>query len=224
MPAAYPGESSQYRTARDRLLEQEIELRRAMEAVAVARRALPLGGEVPEDYVFTGVAADGGSTEIRFSELFRPGRDTLVIYNMMFPRSPTENLPCPTCTAFMDSFDGVARHAEQQLNLAVVAKTDLANLVAHAAARGWQHLQLLSSGKSNFNRDYYGESEDEQIPMLNVFRRSGGRFYHTWGSELIFAPTDGDQDPRHTDTIDPLWNLFDFTPDGRGTFYPSLQY
>ena len=54
MTIAFPGESAEYRAARDRLLEQEIELRRATEAVAVARRRLPPGGVVPEDYVFYG--------------------------------------------------------------------------------------------------------------------------------------------------------------------------
>ena len=47
MGIRFPGESAEYRAARDRLLEQEIELRRAMEAVAVARRRLPPGGMVP---------------------------------------------------------------------------------------------------------------------------------------------------------------------------------
>ena len=46
MSTAFPGESAEYRAARDRLLEQEGELRRATEAVAVARRALPSGGVV----------------------------------------------------------------------------------------------------------------------------------------------------------------------------------
>ena len=36
MGVAFPGESPGYRAARDRLLEDEIELRRAMEAVANA--------------------------------------------------------------------------------------------------------------------------------------------------------------------------------------------
>jgi predicted dithiol-disulfide oxidoreductase (DUF899 family) len=76
---SFPGESTDYRAARDRLLEQEIELRRAMEAVAAARRALPPGGVVPEDYVFQGARADGASTDVRLSELFAPGRDSLVI-------------------------------------------------------------------------------------------------------------------------------------------------
>jgi hypothetical protein len=50
----FPGESAAYRAARDRLLGQEIELRRATEAVAVARRRLPPGGAVPHDYAFQG--------------------------------------------------------------------------------------------------------------------------------------------------------------------------
>ena len=41
MTIAFPGESAEYRAARNRLLEREIELRRAMEAVAAARRRLP---------------------------------------------------------------------------------------------------------------------------------------------------------------------------------------
>jgi hypothetical protein len=61
----FPGESPEYRAAREELLEQEIELRRAMEAVAAARRELPPGGAVPEDYVFEGAGAGGTPTEVR---------------------------------------------------------------------------------------------------------------------------------------------------------------
>ena len=44
MSVSFPGESEEYRAARDRLLVREIELRRATEAVAAARRELPPGG------------------------------------------------------------------------------------------------------------------------------------------------------------------------------------
>ena len=54
MSVTFPGESAEYRSARDRLLQREVELRRAMEAVAVERRQLPPGGVVPESYVFEG--------------------------------------------------------------------------------------------------------------------------------------------------------------------------
>jgi predicted dithiol-disulfide oxidoreductase (DUF899 family) len=40
----FPGASAEYRAARNRLLGQEIALRRAMEAVAATRRELPPGG------------------------------------------------------------------------------------------------------------------------------------------------------------------------------------
>jgi predicted dithiol-disulfide oxidoreductase (DUF899 family) len=48
----FPGESEQYRRAREELLKAEIELRRKIEAVAAQRRKLPVGGLVPKDYSF----------------------------------------------------------------------------------------------------------------------------------------------------------------------------
>ena len=90
----FPGESDEYRGARNRLLEAEIELRRTLERVASQRRASPPGGLVPEDHVFEEVTSDGGA--VRFSELFAPGKDTLVIYSFMFPRWPTNTRPGPT--------------------------------------------------------------------------------------------------------------------------------
>jgi predicted dithiol-disulfide oxidoreductase (DUF899 family) len=144
----FPGESAEYRAARDRLLEREIELRRATEAVAAARRALPAGGVVPEDYVFEGAGTDGGATEVRLSELFAPGKDSLVVYSFMFPRDPgderpgpdagqtallpLEEGPCPSCVALLDQLDGAAEHASQHVNLVVVAKSPPARILTFA--------------------------------------------------------------------------------------------
>jgi predicted dithiol-disulfide oxidoreductase (DUF899 family) len=228
----FPGESAEYRAARDRLLTQEIELRRGMEAVAAARRKLPPGGVVPEDYVFQGVGADGASTDVKLSELFEPGRDSLVIYSFMFPRDPgdtrpgprsgqtallpLEEGPCPSCVALLDQLDGAAEHATQHVNLAVVAKALLPRVVTFAAERGWRELRLLSSAANAYNRDYLAETaEGAQRPMLNVFHRDGDTIRHFWGSELFYAPTDPGQDPRHVGTLEPVWNLFDFTREGR---------
>ena len=72
MGISFPGESAQYREARNRLLEQEAELRRATESVATARRALPPGGVVPEDYVFQGADVNGVPADVRLSHCSRP--------------------------------------------------------------------------------------------------------------------------------------------------------
>ena len=234
MDVTFPGESAEYRAARDRLLEQEIELRRAMEAVAVARRGLPPGGVVPEDYVFQDLGPDGDQVDVRLSELFAPGKDSLVIYSMMFPRDPGDERPgpatgptaelpltegpCPSCTALLDQLDGAAEHVGQRVNLVTVGKAPLQRILTFAGERGWRRLRLLSSGGNTYNRDYLGETaEGYQRPMLNVFHRDGQTIRHFWGSELFYAPTDPGQDPRHVGTIEPLWNLFDLTPAGRGT-------
>ena len=232
MGIAFPGESSEYRTARDRLLEQEIELRRAMEAVAAARRELPPGGAVPEDYVFQGADSEGASTDVRLSELFAPGKNSLAIYSFMYPRDPgdrrpgpvsgqtarlpLEEGPCPSCVALLDQLDGAAEHASQHLNLAVVAKAPLPRLLAFGEERGWRQLRLLSSAANSYNRDYHAETaEGAQRPMLTVFHRDGETIRHFWSSELFYAPSEPGQEPRHVGTLEPLWNLFDLTPEGR---------
>src|SRR2546423_6897495 len=152
----FPGESAEYRAARERLLAQEIDLRRSMEAVAAARRELPPGGIVPEDYVFQGAEADGAPADVRLSELFAPGKHSLVIYSFMFPRDPgddrpgpagglsarlkLEEGPCPSCVALLDQLDAAAEHAAPLVNFAVVAKAPLAPVLTFARERGWRRL------------------------------------------------------------------------------------
>jgi predicted dithiol-disulfide oxidoreductase (DUF899 family) len=234
MSITFPGESPEYRAARDRLLEQEIELRRATEAVAATRRELPPGGAVPEDYLFQGAGADGTATDVKMSELFAPGKHSLAIYSFMFPRDPGDERPgpdggqtallplvespCPSCVALLDQLDGAVEHASQHINFAVVAKSPLERILTFAEERGWRRLRLLSSATNTYNRDYHGETaEGAQRPMLNVFRRDGDVIRHFWGSELFYAATDPGQDPRHVGTLEPVWNLFDLTPEGRPT-------
>jgi predicted dithiol-disulfide oxidoreductase (DUF899 family) len=233
----FPGESADYRAARDRLLEQEIELRRATEAVAAARRKLPLGGVVPEDYAFEGV--DG---PVRLSELFAPGKDSLAIYDFMFPRHPHDDRPgprtgetallpltegpCPSCAALLDQLDGAVEHITQRMAFVVVAKAPVDRLTTFARERGWRRLTLLSSGETGYKRAYAGEADDgSQQPMLNVFHRDGEEVRHFWGSELLYAPTEPGQDPRHVNNLEPLWNFFDLIPEGRAPGWDEqLQY
>jgi predicted dithiol-disulfide oxidoreductase (DUF899 family) len=238
----YPGESTEYREARSRLLEREIELRRLTEAVAAERRELPPGGEVPEDYLFQGAGPDGEPMDVRLSELFAPGKGSLAIYSFMFPRDPEDDRPapvreketaklplaegpCPSCVSLLDQLDGMVEHASQIMNFAVAAKSPLDRLQTWKRERGWRRLRLLSSAGNSYNPDYLAETpEGAQRPMLNVFHRDGDTIRHFWGSELFYAPGDAGQDPRHVGTLEPLWNLFDLTPDGRPNWDEQLNY
>ena len=243
MSVTFPNESSEYRQARDALLQQEIALRRHMEAVAAARRELPPGGKVPEDYVFDGSGVDGKPVKIKLSELFRKGTDTLVIYNYMFPRYRTDSRdaaasgetarlpkaeqPCPSCTALIDQLDAATPHFEAGGgNFVVAAKASLDRLLGVARDRGWRHIRLLSSANNSFRRDYHGEDrEGQQQPVMTVFKRDAdGSIRFFWASELMFAPADPGQDPRAAGTIEPFWNMFDLTPGGRPDFNEQLQY
>jgi predicted dithiol-disulfide oxidoreductase (DUF899 family) len=56
-----------------------------------------------------------------------------------------------------------------------------------------------------------------------VFSRRGGKIRHTYGTELAFI--DRGSDTCHVDSLWPLWNMFDLTPEGRGSdWYPRLSY
>jgi predicted dithiol-disulfide oxidoreductase (DUF899 family) len=229
----FPNESPEYRRARNALLDQEIELRRHLERVAAQRRALPPGGKVPHDYVFAGV--DG---PVRLSQLFAAGKPTLAIYSFMY--GPERKRPCPGCTHFLDGLDGMTAHIEQSINFVAVAKSPLPRIMDFARERGWRRLRLLSTNDNDYNRDYFGDSsaltpamraqqdfkdgQEWDMPALNVFHHDGDGVRHRWCSELLYVPPDPGQDYRHNDLLDPLWNMLDMTPEGRGSFQPKLEY
>jgi predicted dithiol-disulfide oxidoreductase (DUF899 family) len=224
----FPNESKEYRDARDKLLQAEIELRRNVEKVAALRRTMPLGGEIPEDYVFDegGRNLDDTKTvkQTRLSQLFEPGKDSLIVYSFMY--GPKMEKPCPSCSSILDSMNGAVPHVTQRTNLAVVAKSPIERIRSFAREHGWGNLRLLSSANNTYNRDYRGENaEGNQTPSLNVFTRKDGKIYHFFCTELMFVPGEEGQDPRHVDMIWPLWNLLDYTPEGRGQEWrPKLSY
>jgi len=224
----FPGETPEYRRAREELLREELALRRHEEQVAERRRSLPLGG-APPDYEFR--EWDAGACEaraIRLSELFAGGRDALLLYSFMFNPDSTGTplqVACPLCTSMVDGLDGALPHIGQRMNVAIVSKAPIERFHAHAHGRGWRNARLLSSAGTGYNLDYGAEASDaEQRPMATVFVRRDGEVRHFWSSELLMAPTDGEQSPRHVDFMWPMWALFDRTPEGRGEWWPALKY
>jgi predicted dithiol-disulfide oxidoreductase (DUF899 family) len=132
----FPNETESYRDARNQLLEAEINLRRQTEEVAAMRRKLPSGGKLKEDYLFEELDAAGNVKETRLSELFEPGKDSLIIYSFMF--GPQNQKPCTSCNSIIDGIDGMVFHAEQRVNIAVVAKTSIEKFKQWADSRGWK--------------------------------------------------------------------------------------
>ena len=233
----YPNESAEYRKARNALLTEEMALRRQIEAVAAQRRALPPGGEVPEDYRFERIRENAMPERVEMSKLFGRHR-TLILYSFMY--GPERDTPCPMCTHLLDSINGGARHVGQRAALYVVAKSPIARLVAWARERGWDHLQFLSTAGNGYDADYFGDTsrlpaaireergikdgEDWDETMFNVFRLENGTVRHFWGSELTWAPMEPSQHHRSGDAVNALWGLLDMTPEGRGQFMPKLAY
>jgi predicted dithiol-disulfide oxidoreductase (DUF899 family) len=158
----FPDESDEYRAARNRLLQAEVELRAHIEAVALQRQELPLGGAVPTDYAFE--EWHGGSLrKTRLSELFAPGTDTLLLYSFMWvPRSQRLGFvgPCPSCTSIMDGIDGMVPHLTQRISFAVAAKAPIESFRSHGEARGWRHARPLSAVPSRYNSDYGAEDAE----------------------------------------------------------------
>jgi len=123
----------------------------------------------------------------------------------------------------IDTFNGIAHHVAQNVDLAIVAAADPATLRARARKRGWNKLRLLSAGESSFKYDLGSEDrEGGQDSTISVFTRDAdGTLRHFYSGHPWLEP---DVKERGIDELNPIWNLLDLTPQGRGTFYASLDY
>ncbi len=214
--ARFPNESPAYREARQRLLIEELELRRSIERVAALRRALPPGGEILKNYEF-----EGEQGAVTLADLFG-GKDTLILYSYMF--GPQREAPCPMCTSTIASWTNKAQDLRQRVALAVIARSPYARLAEWQRQRGWAGIPLYSDASGDFTRAYVSPT-DEDVPGVTVFTRRDDAIRHFWSGEMSFDMADPGQDPRGAADIDPLWTWLDLTPEGRGTdWYPALSY
>jgi predicted dithiol-disulfide oxidoreductase (DUF899 family) len=231
------GESKGYLAAREELRLAEIELMRHQEKVAARRRALPPGPPV-ENYTFLEGPADLGAgdtpvREVTLAELFTGPRRSLIVYQFMYGKKQTD--PCPMCTLWIDGFNGIAHHftlphsrlrssgGTPIADFVIAAAADPAPLREYARHRGWHRLRLLSCGDSTFKYDTGSEDEDgEQDSTVSVFTRDDdGTVRHFYSAHPRMA---GDIAERGIDLLAPVWHLLDLTPQGRGDWYPTIDY
>jgi predicted dithiol-disulfide oxidoreductase (DUF899 family) len=225
MDVKFEGESEAYRKLRNQLLEAEIALKDQTERVAVLRRQLPTGPLVATDYVFREGPADirdespANFRDVRLSELFAPGKDSLIVDHMMW--SPKDELPCRMCNMWADGYAGIAQHVSDKVNFVLVSKVEIARLREWGRLRGWDKIRLLSSHASTFNRDYHAEDEKGQRPAVSVFRRApDGKIHFTYTTEMSHAPGHH----RGIDPFSPVWHLYDLLPEGRENWMPKHFY
>jgi predicted dithiol-disulfide oxidoreductase (DUF899 family) len=218
-------ESPEYAAHREELRLAEIDLMRQREHVASLRRQLPAGTLV-DDYTFVEgprrlTDGDTPQSTVRLSELFTSPDRPLIIYHLMYGMAQIS--PCPMCTMWVDGLNGIAHHLAQNADLAVVAAASVPALRAHARARGWQRLRLLSAADTSFNFDLHAEEADgHQISTVSVFTLDpDGTPRHFYSAHPHMA-TDIEQ--RGIDLLAPVWHLLDLTPQGRGDWFPSLDY
>ena len=212
----FPNESSEYRSARNALLAEEIELRRHIEHVASQRRALPKGGKIPQDFEFFSETGP-----IRLSSLFG-GKDTLMVYSMMY--GPQRKSPCPMCTSFLSAWNGIAVNLRERAAIAVTARSPIERLREFKTQRGFVNLPIFSDTSGGYTCTYVS-AEDADVPGFSVFTRRNGSICHFYSAEMSGEMSDPGQDPRGAPDLDPVWSMLDWTPEGRGIdWYPKLDY
>lgn len=181
--------ASEWEQARQELLVHEKEATRANDALAAARRRMPMV-RLERDYVLQ--SADG---PVRLVDAFE-GRRQLVAYKFMWtdPESP-----CEGCSMFVDQFGHAAHLAARDVTRAVISSGPLEETLPYRARMGWT-VPWYSSAGSGFHDDLgLGEGFS-----LDVFLRDGDDVYRTY---MI--------DGRGTEKLGSVWSFLDITPFGR---------
>ncbi len=218
-------QSPEYIEQREQLRLAEIDLMRHREQVASLRRQLP-ADTMTDDYVFSEGPrrlddGDDPVATVRLSELFTSPERPLVIYHLMYGKAQTS--PCPMCTLWIDGLNGVAHHLAPNVDFAIAAAADVVTLRAHARARGWDRVRLLSCGDNSFKHDLGSEdgdgNQDSTVSVFTLGDDGAPRHFYT------AHPTMSDDiDQRGIDLLSPVWHLLDLTPQGRGDWYAELKY
>jgi predicted dithiol-disulfide oxidoreductase (DUF899 family) len=182
-------------TARRALLAREKEATRLRDRLNAERLALPWV-RVEKPYAF-----DTPVGRKTLGELF-DGRSQLMIYHFML--APGQGAGCPGCSFLADHIDGALVHLNNHdVTMIAVSRAPLPEIEAYRARMGWR-FPWVSSGASDFNRDYHVSFTEEELAQGSVFynftktdaerangelpglsafyRDEDGRVFHTYSS------------------------------------------
>ncbi len=194
--------------ARAAVLVAEKEATCARDALAEERRKLP-GLVLEATYTF-----DTSNGTVSLAELFE-GRPQLVVYHFMFGRD--QEIGCPICSFWADSFDGIAPHLNaRSTTFTCTSNAPLERLHDYRDRMGWS-FPWASAGPSEFTADM-GFSANQQRPDplapssyeqpgLSVFTRSPDRDDQV---VLNYQTT-----ARGLEAFNAAYGILDLTPAGR---------
>jgi predicted dithiol-disulfide oxidoreductase (DUF899 family) len=180
--------AAEWEQARQELLVREKELTRAGDALAAARRRMPMMRV--GDHVVEGV--DG---PVRLVDVFE-GRRQLVAYKFMWI-DPDQ--PCEGCSMFVDQFGHPAHLHARDVTRAVISSGPLAETLPYRERMGWT-VPFYSAADSGL----YAELGHGGGFAVDVFLRDGDDVYRTY--------TVGG---RGAEGLGTVWSYLDITPFGR---------
>ena len=190
---------AEWRKAHEALMAKEKAATRARDALAAERRRQPMM-RIDKAYVFEGV-----NGEVSLLDLFE-GRRQLILYHFMFGPGAHgwPDAGCPGCSMFVDQIGHPAHLNARDVSFVLVSIAPLAKIEAYRERMGWS-IPWVSSGPSDFNRDFGMTTDEGERHGLSVFLRDDeGHVYRTYFTSA-----------RGVEALGSVWTFLDLTPLGR---------
>src|SRR6478735_10137569 len=156
-----------WRTALDDLRRREKAATRELDAIAAARRRLPMV-ELP-DYTL-----EGAEGPVRLADVFDGTTQLIVYHHMWFPEKDWQ---CPGCTGFTSQFTRLEFLENYDARFVIVTQGPIDEALAYKAKVG-NKMDWYSSSESTFGADV-GAPPGAGF-AVNVFLRDGDTVYRTW--------------------------------------------
>jgi predicted dithiol-disulfide oxidoreductase (DUF899 family) len=156
-----------WRDALDDLRRREKAATKELDAIAAARRRLPMV-KMPD---YTLIGADG---PVRLVDVFC-GRSQLIVYNHMW--NDGEDWQCGGCTSFTSQFTRLDFLDNYDARFVIVTNGPIDEALAYRAKVG-NRMEWYSSAESSFGADV--DAGPNAGFGVNVFLRDGDTVYRTW--------------------------------------------